>query len=263
MSISKIIVGIITAIPTIYFFLVMSWGFNVTKQMNDFQSGKTDQLNISTPLTWLGDRKEYRQYFAMDELSRRRVVDVKIKSTMADILRKGEKMPDPALFELWATARAPAHLIEHCDLVLERLGTYCDVISYSARSDEEGNISFNGSLAYIPAYPLGSPEGVASGDFLSATTYLAERGELADDRDGRLEAMARAEEICGELRGVYGTCIIRNVDLKPAGRRTEGGLMATATFVVYADQTRHRMESVRGTLKQIMDARTALLTPSE
>ncbi|MCV6594494.1 MAG: hypothetical protein OIF48_16190 [Silicimonas sp.] len=232
-----------------YVLIIFGWGASVSLQVANFQDGKSDSLNITTPLTWFAEAKEYRELFSTESLNRNRAVDLEIETTIDALLAEGEPRPDPALFSLYATARAPGALIGECDLVLARLGTLCDVSDFEAKAETTGKVRIKGELVYLPAYDLGSPDGIENGGFVSLYERIGRGDPPPNSREGKLQALEMAEAQCDRLRAIYGNCVIERVRIEPDPLSEGAELRVDTTLQVYADQSQHNRKTITASLR--------------
>ena len=201
------------------------------------------------PYQWLNDRPALRDVFLPNELTQARLITVQRIVSADELLNDGEELPSGPMLELYAAARAPAQLAPYCADVIATIGLSCDVIHTQTRQDRMGNWILDGRLAYLPAAALGDPSTIENGQLLSAEAVLPYTGDLrpANEPAAREAMLIQAQEICDQLRGQLGNCVLSGVtfdlqelwitdlEVLPADTNPER-LEATAQFTVYADQ---------------------------
>ncbi|MEM6385122.1 MAG: hypothetical protein AAF718_02685 [Pseudomonadota bacterium] len=271
-----VIVFILMALPLAWFYVAMYWGFTITKDIAAFQSGETLELPIMPPVKWLEGRRQVKDAFSPDEITRGRSVSYSIEVPFADMLQDGEAMPDRALAELYATLRTPAYFMPICDEILGTLAEACELGSFKAdvrypedrrhwsttmEHPETGLAILTASLNYLPAYPMGNPGIVPNGEIEAARVELFDGKQVPNTVEGRAEIYAEALALCTAMREAFGNCSLRSVSMEPRRAKrdpdAEPHLTATVAFRVMVDKTKYRRAAVQAALDEIVATRLA------
>lgn len=270
------VVGLIVAIPVI---ALNIWGINMSLWVNEVTArneavlqGETDIPEVrdmpAGPLDWFENRAELRDYFTTDKITDQRNIIYTETLDPEDLLRPGEAMPEDVFLPVYAAARAPARMIPYCAEILQTIGTACDVIDTKTRILSDGRAELVGTLAYIPAYPLGDPSQVADGDLARAFVDLPYEGDLkpANDAQARMAMMMQAQDNCDRLRTEFGNCVLGNLrfnvselwitdlEVLPEGTNPQR-VEAVARYVVYANPLDLNAQTLGDTLEAMVTAR--------
>lgn len=237
-------------IVLVWYVPAMIWGAQITKAMEGGDSGAlASLLDGPAPLAWWRNRSELNETFSTDELNLRRYVSYELRVPFTELLNPGEVAPEDVFLDLYAQARTPARLIAFCPEVLDRLATRCDVTHTTARIDRDGTARLEGLLVYSPAYDMGDPSTVKSGDVFSGAAML---GSYEENAEGRAEVFTKALTICDGLREAYGNCVISKLSFSAPG--WDGKANAHASFDVYADKSQNDRNSVQARVEQVAAA---------
>jgi hypothetical protein len=254
---------VISGLSAIWFVPATIWGFQITKASEGLSTGETgalaDLAGGPAPLKWFRTRKDLHAYFTLEEITPRRQVGLTQKLAFEDLLAPGEEMPPLDLHPLYAVARAPSLLIASCPELLTTLATACDVGKTDARIERDGSVRLTGALNYVPAYPIGDPSTVKSGEIIRVTASLTRRTaeELTDVAEDRAIVFDRAIDLCAAMAQTFGNCVVAKIDLSSRHRSgNDSGppiLDARSTLAVYADKTLHRKAFVQAKLREITE----------
>jgi len=210
------------------------------------------------PVQWLRDRKDMHRLYSADTLTDGRRVALELQMPLTDILAPGEAVPNDALHELYAKARAPAILISYCPEILGPLGTRCDVLNTEGQLARDGQIRIKGSLSYLPSYEVGDLSAVENGEVLTGTiTVIDRKDKLPFGPDSRADAIDEALRFCDLVRATFGNCLISRLTLSQKSTRSRDDptlmLNASVQVSVFADNTLYRRESFRQELLRIQE----------
>lgn len=274
LRIAVIVIGLVIAAPVI---ALNVWGINMSLWINEMTAQNESVLNgetnvsvlrnmTSSPMAWLRGRADLAEVFATDEITDARSVTVAQILRIDDLFVAGETAPSEVFVPLYAAARAPARLSTLCEDVIASIGTACELVHSEVRRTRLGNVELVGRLAFIPAAPLGDPATVNDGALLRASIPLPFTGELrpANDAQTRRALMLQAQGICDQLRDRFGNCVlgrlsldvrelwITDLEVLPEGTNPQR-IDATASFIVYADNTVMDSSSLRDVLTELVD----------
>lgn len=243
-----LIVGLLLMV---WYVPAMVWGVQITSAMNAFQKGDMSAMAGLTdgpaPLAWWRNRSELKETFDSHELNMRRYVGVEFRVPFEEILAPGEAMPTEDLRDLYAMARATGRIFPLCAELLDALATRCDSVGARGRVLNDGTATLEGNLLYVPAYDMGDPSKISSGDVFSGHARLTDIGAVDATAEGRAEVISRALMVCDALREVYGNCVISRLSFGPADRN--GQFKSTGSFSVFADKSQHSRDTVRSTVE--------------
>jgi hypothetical protein len=212
------------------------------------------------PLELLRQRSTVQDTFDTDGLNGLRTITVTQVIAAEDLLSSGEAMPDPSRLPLYAAARAPMLMIAHCTDVVAAVGKLCDVTRTRADLLDDGRISMEATLAYVPAAALGDPGRVSNGGLFTASVVLDDTTTQrpAFTTSNRRAAMQKAQALCDALRADLGNCVVSRLqldtqelwitDLERLPQGTDPlRLQATVTVTVYANRaemTEERLQDI-------------------
>lgn len=235
------------------------WGYQVSMESEKMRQGQDNRMSDlnggPAPLRWFRDRKEYKEYFNTEALTKRRVVSFNEQIPFQALLASGEEPPAEGLRELYATARVPEYLMRYCPETLTGFAKGCGYAFSKASINRDGKVVLEGRLAVVPDYDLGDPSAVRNGKVFSANLVLWPRSEFFDNAQNRQRALSRAVELCDEMRSFYGNCVVSMVrfNRRQDHRKPNAAprLDAWVSVSVYADKNIHTRQSVRDQFKQI------------
>ncbi|MCU0828256.1 MAG: hypothetical protein MUE52_12820 [Tabrizicola sp.] len=196
--------------------LLMAGGFGAAGfqywqgQTGASQSVDDAMAGQSAAQTWLTSssgglvpRDDARAYLIQDRLVRERTVVVTRTAHLTDLLLDGEKLPDPAYFEVLADIRAPRLAETLCPLVTDVFAGNCQVnearVVAGSVNPVQGTAQFTIELVFRPA-----PEGDPLPDLAAHVLHIR---EIALDLSQDPEASVTTEAaLAAALRGSQTTC---------------------------------------------------------
>ena len=199
--------------------------------------------------------------FEPDKFVRNRLVGTERFLTIEDILKPGEAAPSEEYETLYMKARAASILIRDCLPVLDQLAVSCRVHEAKVAKKRNGRFKVGGSLAYLPAYEMGTPA-APKGEIVSSSFDLTLETPTDDTFEARQVYLERAMTICAILRETFGNCFISRVKFylrHPASdsKRTVSGyledlkLAASAGFSVHGLWSDVNQQSLDNLVKKL------------
>lgn len=261
-----IALGGVIAIPVL---VLNIWGLRMTGYVIEQTTANDSYLATGvvpdtppmprSPLQFLRDRSALRDTFTPETLTEQRLITVTAWVTPADMLSPAEALPQPALWPLYAEARAPHYMMRFCTEVIASFGTACEITRTTAEIARDGRTVLTATMAYLPAADLGDTGAVSNGDLLAAPVLLYDVADIekpAFTADSRIAAMQKAQSLCDNLRDTFGNCVVTRLDLQPVAlwptdlERLPAGtdpvrLQATAVVKVFADTDHNSNDSLR------------------
>ena len=135
------------------------------------------------------------------------------------VLAEGETPPDPDFDSLYIIARAPAHAMKDCPLMLETIAETCSIGRTEVDKKSSGQRLLTSTFGYAPAYPMGDLSVIDA-----ATVEVEPVNLLSPDRtiqlpvaeraDYRKSVYANALTACQTLRNRVGSCVIKSLNIK-------------------------------------------------
>lgn len=220
----KIAVGLILLTPLI---VLNFWGARMSLWVNeeiqfneDLRAGTVQSEDApvapTSPMEWFRDRSTLKNTFSPDALNEDRIVSISVIVEIEELLAPGEIRPEDVFLPLYAEARAPRYLMQFCQDVLVTLGSGCAVQTSKTSINRDGLIEISGSLAYVPGYEMGKPQKQEGAKLISTGLSMASRSDAElpeNDSVSRQAYLGKAEEICADLRILYGSCVVTRVGL--------------------------------------------------
>lgn len=250
----RFLLGAVGMIAIIGWYLpTLVWGAKISSAMGREANGEqvdySDLMKGPAPLAWWNNRKELAETFSPDDLNGRRYVLLSVNMPFEDLLNPGEDAPKEAFRDLYAEARAPAHIQRFCAELLGHLATRCDVTN-TGGSVRDGIATMSGWLMYAPAYDMGDPSAVSNGEMFTGHGTLAGRDELTVSDESRAIILSRALAVCDGLREVYGNCIVGSLNVQANSR--SDSYAVSASFDVYADISTTTRDSFKAEVDRIV-----------
>ena len=146
-------------------------------------------------------------------LHENRSVTVQAQVPLSDLLEPGESLPEPALLDAFAQARAARLADAECRLVDQVLAKQCVVRDSHGDPDDDGLARISMTLGFVQKSPFGDLPAGPRAAYVETNDPVGrpQRVSLAAAPEARARAYAEVADLCDRLRTAEGNCAIAHV----------------------------------------------------
>lgn len=219
-------------------------GFKYVAWLYGYERDEDGQFKGATRASKLAiayrNRSDIDDMFNTSRLNNKRFVRAEIEIPFEDILFKGELRPDPRYYDVYATARAAAHLVELCHDVISALAVECGVSQSNGVFQKGGLVKLSGWLHFIPADAPGALSKAEGAKILDVRVDLTPDGPVPFTSQSRRALFNLARQHCAAVRAATGNCVVSSVYFGTHSRNGDAlvskEVTAHAKLTTYADE---------------------------
>lgn len=223
MRVALIILGALFVLPTLITSMLHLYSAAVVADFAmDMQSAKEGHDPLEGRLEVVNKSANQEAIYAYSALANynsfheRRGVAIRTYVKLADLMEKGEVLPDPEFLDVFVAARAGGFAAEECARLKQTLAKQCEVRNAKAELENDGLVEVSMILRFVARDDWGVPEQTAKLAVRMIGKKLSDPDEtvpIASSAKRRLTYYERVAKQCAALRRETGNCAVTYISV--------------------------------------------------